>query len=124
MLRAARRQSEVSAVSGQNRAAGVALVNGYVGNTWRIQMVQTAKAYAEQPDVKPDIAEFKVVSVGEDVPAQIGAIDQFINAGYRRDRNDRQQLDLIRSGDGPRRGRQRGGGSVRRGGQFGQGHHG
>jgi ribose transport system substrate-binding protein len=60
----------------------VALVNGYVGNTWRIQMVQTAKAYVEEPDVKPDIAEFKVVSVGEDVAAQIGAIDQFINAGY------------------------------------------
>jgi ribose transport system substrate-binding protein len=60
----------------------LALVNGYVGNTWRIQMVQTAKAYVEQPDVKPDVAEFKVVSVGEDVAAQIGAIDQFINAGY------------------------------------------
>jgi ribose transport system substrate-binding protein len=60
----------------------VALINGYVGNTWRIQMVQTGKAYAEEPDVKPDIAEFKVVSVGEDVAAQIGAIDQFINAGY------------------------------------------
>src|SRR5215510_3916567 len=60
----------------------IALVNGYVGNTWRVQMVQTAKAYAEMPDVKPDVAEFKVVSVGEDVPAQIAAIDQFINAGY------------------------------------------
>ena len=60
----------------------LALVNGYVGNTWRIQMVQTAKAYVEQPDVKPNVAEFKVVSVGEDVAAQIGAIDQFINAGY------------------------------------------
>jgi ribose transport system substrate-binding protein len=60
----------------------IALVNGYVGNTWRIQMVQTAKAYVEEPDVKPDVAEFKVVSVGEDVAAQIGAIDQFINAGY------------------------------------------
>jgi ribose transport system substrate-binding protein len=60
----------------------IALVNGYVGNTWRIQMVQTAKAYVEQPDVKPDVAQFKVVSVGEDVAAQVAAIDQFINAGY------------------------------------------
>jgi len=60
----------------------IAVVNGYVGNTWRIQMVQTAKAYAELPDVKSDIAQFKVVSVGEDVPAQIAAIDQFINAGF------------------------------------------
>jgi ribose transport system substrate-binding protein len=63
-------------------ALRIALVNGYVGNTWRIQMVQTGKAYAQEPDVKPDVAEFKVVSVGEDVAAQIGAIDQFINAGY------------------------------------------
>ena len=35
----------------------IALVHGYVGNTWRIQMVQTAKAYVEEPDVKPDVAE-------------------------------------------------------------------
>jgi ribose transport system substrate-binding protein len=67
---------------GKKSALRVALVNGYVGNTWRIQMVQTGKAYVEEPDVKPDVAEFKVVSVGEDVAAQIGAIDQFINAGY------------------------------------------
>ncbi len=29
----------------------IALANGYIANTWRIQMVQTAKAYAAQPDV-------------------------------------------------------------------------
>ena len=28
----------------------IALVNGFVGNTWRIQMVKTAKAFAEQPE--------------------------------------------------------------------------
>jgi ribose transport system substrate-binding protein len=67
---------------GKKGSLRVALINGYVGNTWRIQMVQTGKAYVEEPDVKPDVAEFKVVSVGEDVAAQIGAIDQFINAGY------------------------------------------
>jgi ribose transport system substrate-binding protein len=60
----------------------IALANGYVGNTWRIQMIQTAKAYVEQPDVKPDVKELKVVSTGPDVAAQIGAIDQFINARY------------------------------------------
>ena len=27
----------------------IALVNGFVGNTWRIQMIKTAKAFAEQP---------------------------------------------------------------------------
>ena len=27
----------------------IAIVNGFVGNTWRIQMIKTAKAYAEDP---------------------------------------------------------------------------
>ncbi len=60
----------------------IALANGYIANTWRIQMVQTAKAYAAQPDVKAKLKEFKVVSTGEDVPAQISAINNFIDAGY------------------------------------------
>jgi len=60
----------------------IALANGFVGNTWRIQMIQTAKAYAEQPDVKAKLKEFKVVSTGDDVAAQIAAVDNFINSGY------------------------------------------
>jgi ribose transport system substrate-binding protein len=60
----------------------VAVVNGFVGNTWRIQMIQTAKAYAEQPGIKDKIKEFKVVSTGTDVAAQLGAIEDFINQGY------------------------------------------
>jgi len=60
----------------------IALANGYIANTWRIQMVQTAKAYADQPDVAAKIKEFKVVSTGEDVPAQIAAINNFIDAGF------------------------------------------
>ncbi|MGP2490560.1 sugar ABC transporter substrate-binding protein [Mesorhizobium sp. PUT5] len=60
----------------------IALANGYIANTWRIQMVQTAKAYAAQPDVAAKLKEFKVVSTGEDVPAQISAINNFIDAGY------------------------------------------
>ncbi len=60
----------------------IALANGFVGNTWRIQMIKTAKAYAEQADVAPDIKELKVVSTGTDVAAQIAAIDNFINSGY------------------------------------------
>src|SRR5471032_3007324 len=39
----------------------IALANGFIGNTWRIQMIKTAKAYAEQPTVKADLKEFKVV---------------------------------------------------------------
>lgn len=60
----------------------IALANGYIANTWRIQMVQTAKAYAAQPEIKAKLKEFKVVSTGEDVPAQISAINNFIDSGY------------------------------------------
>ena len=60
----------------------IALANGYIANSWRIQMIQTAKAYAAQPDVAAKLKEFKVVSTGEDVPAQISAINNFIDSGY------------------------------------------
>ncbi|MEO4041895.1 sugar ABC transporter substrate-binding protein [Hoeflea sp. CAU 1731] len=60
----------------------VAIVNGFVGNTWRIQMIKTAKAFAEDPSIKDKIAEFKVVSTGTDAPAQLGAIEDFINQGF------------------------------------------
>ncbi|WP_193336890.1 sugar ABC transporter substrate-binding protein [Devosia beringensis] len=60
----------------------IALANGYIANTWRIQMIQTAKAYAAQPDIAALLSEFKVVSTGEDVAAQISAINNFIDSGY------------------------------------------
>src|SRR5882724_7084437 len=60
----------------------IALANGFIGNTWRIQMIKTAKAYAAQPDVAAKLKEFKVVSTGEDVAAQIAAINNFIDSGY------------------------------------------
>jgi ribose transport system substrate-binding protein len=60
----------------------IALANGYIANTWRIQMIKTAKAYVEQPDVAAKLKEFKVVSTGEDVAAQISAINNFIDSGY------------------------------------------
>lgn len=60
----------------------IALSNGFVGNTWRIQMIKTAKAYAELPEVKADLKEFKVVSTGTDAAAQLGAIEDFINQGF------------------------------------------
>src|SRR5881398_2996048 len=57
----------------------LALANGFVGNTWRIKMV---KAYAATPEMASQIKEFKIVSTGTDVAAQIAAIDNFINSGY------------------------------------------
>lgn len=60
----------------------IALVNGFVGNTWRIQMIQTAKAFSEQAGIKERLEEFKVISTGTDVAAQLGAMEDFINQGY------------------------------------------
>ena len=60
----------------------VALANGYIANTWRIQMIKTGKAYAALPDVAKQLKELKVVSTGEDVAAQIAAINNFIDSGY------------------------------------------
>jgi len=60
----------------------IALVNGFVGNTWRIQMIQTAKAFVETPGIKDKIKEFKVISTGTDAAAQLGAIEDFINQGF------------------------------------------
>lgn len=60
----------------------IALANGFVGNTWRIQMIKMAKAYAATPEMASQIKEFKIVSTGTDVAAQIAAIDNFINLGY------------------------------------------
>jgi ribose transport system substrate-binding protein len=60
----------------------IALDNGFIGNGWRIQMIKSAKAYADQPSVKAQLKEFKVISTGEDLPAQIAAANNFIDAGY------------------------------------------
>src|SRR5260221_982095 len=60
----------------------VALANGFIGNTWRIEVINCLQAYAEDPEIKPLIKELKIVSTGTDVAAQIGAVDNFINAGY------------------------------------------
>jgi ribose transport system substrate-binding protein len=59
----------------------IALANGYIANTWRIQMIKTAKAYAAQKDVAAKLKEFKVVSTGQDVAAQLPR-SAFIDSGY------------------------------------------
>ena len=59
----------------------IALSNSYIGNTWRTEMVQIAKAYTEQDDVKQHIKDFQVSSSGNDVNAQIAQINQMILSG-------------------------------------------
>ena len=60
----------------------VALANGFAGNDWRIEMIQSLKAWARRPENAMDIAELKIVSTGTDVAAQISAIDNMIAAGF------------------------------------------
>ncbi len=60
----------------------IAFVNGFAGNDWRVTAIQGAKAWAARPENKAKLAEFTVVSVGNDSAAQIAAIDNFIAAGY------------------------------------------
>ena len=60
----------------------IALVNGFVGNTWRIQMIKTLKAYVKQPNVAPYVKELKIISTGTDIAAQLSAIEDFINQGF------------------------------------------
>ncbi len=60
----------------------IAFANGFIGNAWRVQMIQTLKAYAALPEVASQIKELRIVSVGTDVSAQIAAMDNFISAGY------------------------------------------
>ncbi len=60
----------------------IALVNGFIANDWRVQMIRVAKAYVEQPAIKKEIRDFKVVSVGQDISAQIAAANNFIDQGF------------------------------------------
>jgi len=60
----------------------IAFANGFIGNAWRVQMLQSLKAYASQPAVAAQIKELRIVSVGTDVSAQIAAMDNFISAGF------------------------------------------
>lgn len=60
----------------------IALANGYVGNSWRLQMVESLRAYAEQPQVAKYIKQLKIVSVGNNETAQLASIENFINQGY------------------------------------------
>lgn len=60
----------------------VALVNGFVGNSWRIQMIQGLKAWAGRPENAANFKDLKIVSTGTDVAAQIAAVDNLIAAGY------------------------------------------
>jgi ribose transport system substrate-binding protein len=60
----------------------IAFSNSYIGNDWRTEMIQMARAYANLPEVKPLVKEMFVVSSGNDASAQIAIVDMMIQSGY------------------------------------------
>jgi len=59
----------------------IGISNSFIGNAWRTQMIQMAKAYADTPEIKAMIKELTVVSSGQDVEAQIAQMDNMIAQG-------------------------------------------
>lgn len=59
----------------------IALSNSYIGNEWRTEMLQIAKAYTERQDVKKYLRKFSISSSGNDVSAQIAQVNQMILEG-------------------------------------------
>ncbi|HLA42245.1 MAG TPA: substrate-binding domain-containing protein, partial [Aggregatilineales bacterium] len=59
----------------------IGISNSFIGNAWRTQMIQMAQAFSEQPGVDELIDELIIVSSGQDVEAQIAAMDNMIALG-------------------------------------------
>jgi ribose transport system substrate-binding protein len=59
----------------------IGVSNSFIGNAWRTQMIQMAQAFVETEDVAPLVEDLIIVSTGDDVEAQIAAIDNMISLG-------------------------------------------
>jgi len=59
----------------------IGISNSFIGNSWRTQMIQMATAYGNSEDGKALISELTIVSSGQDVEAQIAAMDNMIAKG-------------------------------------------
>jgi ribose transport system substrate-binding protein len=66
-----------SNASAADKVYNIALSNSYIGNQWRVQMVNLTKAYAEK--YYKDRVKLRVINSGTDVQAQIAAIDDMIS---------------------------------------------
>ena len=87
-LRPRRRPRMLQALVGQDQVLPVAQEAGPLpdraGQRLRRQHLahpdgQDRQGVRREPEIKADIKEFKVVSTGTDVAAQLGAIENFIN---------------------------------------------
>ena len=61
----------------EDKVFHIGLSNSYIGNQWRVQMVNLTKTYAEK--YYKDKVKLTVVNSGTDVQAQIAAIDDMIS---------------------------------------------
>lgn len=59
----------------------IGISNSFIGNAWRTQMIQMATAYGNSDEGKALISELTIVSSGQDVEAQIAAMDNMIAKG-------------------------------------------
>ena len=59
----------------------IGISNSFIGNAWRTQMIQMAQAFAETEAAAELIDQLIIVSTGEDVEAQIAAMDNMIALG-------------------------------------------
>jgi ribose transport system substrate-binding protein len=59
----------------------IGISNSFIGNAWRTQMIQMAQAFAETEEIAPQLADLIIVSTGDDVEAQIAAMDNMIALG-------------------------------------------
>lgn len=59
----------------------IGVSNSFIGNAWRTQMIQMAQAFVETEAVAPLVEDLIIVSTGDDVEAQIAAMDNMISLG-------------------------------------------
>jgi ribose transport system substrate-binding protein len=69
--------SSTGGAQAEDKIYHIALSNSYIGNQWRVQMVNILTAYANK--YYKDKVKLTVVSSGTDVQAQIAAIDDMIS---------------------------------------------
>jgi ribose transport system substrate-binding protein len=60
----------------------IAFSNSYFGNNWRTEMLNVARAYVAQPEVKKYISKFEIQNSGNDVAQEVAQIRQMILSGY------------------------------------------
>lgn len=60
----------------------IAVSNSYIGNSWRTEMMQIAKAYVKKPEIAKYVDHFREGSAGNSVSQQAAEINQLILGGF------------------------------------------